>query len=203
MKKLLATLALLACLTLPVAAQTNPPVTMQTNMTTITIPQFFTEAWDTMLASGLTNLSVTTYGTYTPSIKTWGAGVVVTRNIPIGGGVNTGIGLGIDYYDTQWYAVNAQVGLNADMAPLSAFGGFATNLIVTPFTFIGIGTPFGSQTAGTAGNLETIVAGGAILHVAQVLGGQFGIGGAYGTRSGLGQGSGVFYGALLDLCWKF
>ena len=199
MKKLLALVTLVAAL--PVSAQTNG--VMVTNLTTISVPTFFSEAWNTMLGQGLTNLSVTTYGTYTPSIKTWGAGLVLTRNIPLGGGINTGIGIGVDWYDQQWYAVNAQVGLSADMAPLSAFGGFTTNLIVSPFTFIGIGTPFGNQTQGTAGNLETIVAGGAILHVAQVLGGEFGIGGAYGTRSGLGAASGVFYGGLLDLTWKF
>ena len=117
---------------LTAVGQTNTEV-MATNLTTVTVPEFITQIWNTTFGAGLTNLSVTTYGTYTPSIKSYGAGVVVTRNIPLGNsGFGTGIGLGLDYYKDGLYALNAQVSLQADMKPLSALGGFLTNVIVTP-----------------------------------------------------------------------
>ena len=199
MKKLIATLTVSLALIFSAQAQTNTPPATNTS---ITVPQFFGTVWETVIGEGLTNLSVTTFGTYTPKNKQWGFGEMITRNIPIGGGFGTGIGVGVDYYGGDLYAVNANVGLNAEMRPLSTFGGFASNIVMVPFTFIGLGTPI-SGVGGGNGDVETIAAAGAMVRIAKILGAQFEIGGVYGTRSGIGDASGVFYGGLLDLTWRF
>lgn len=189
----------LALLAFSASAQTN--TVAATNATT-TVPEFFTQAWDTMMGQGLTNLSVTTYGTYTPSVKEWGGGVVVSRNIPLGHGIGTGIGVGLDYYERNFYAVNGQVSLEADLTPFSGFGSWGSNIVVTPFTFVGLGTPFGSASTAN-GNLEALAATGAALHVAKIIGADFSVLGIYGSRTGIDAASGVFYGGGLDLTWKF
>lgn len=171
---------------------TNGPVNDQVT----TPPQFLTDVWNVLFGQGLTNLTTAAYGTYTPSIKTWGAGFQVMRNIPMGHGVGTGLGIGVDYYDKNLYAVAADVGLNATMKP---FGG---NFYMTPFTFIGLGTAFGGS-SNADGNLETIAAIGVAFRVVHVLSADFDILGIYGTREGLGDASGVFYGTGASLTWKF
>lgn len=166
----------------------------QTNTTT-TIPIFLGDVWNTLVGQGLTNLSATIYGTYTPSLKQWGEGFVLMRNIPIGGGVGTGIGVGLDHYDNEFYAVSAQVTLNVSLRPFEAFG--ATNVVVTPFSFIGLGTPFGENDHGTSGNLETIASVGAAVRLFKLAGGYMELMGTYGTRTGLGPATGTFYGGGL------
>ena len=193
MKKLIAVSIVTLALAFGAQAQTT---------NTITVPQFFDSVWNTLIGDGLTNLSVTTFGTYTPKNKQWGVGEMVTRNIPIGGGFGTGIGVGVDYYGGNLYAVNANVGLNAAMRPLSTFGGFFSNIVVVPFTFIGLGTPISGASTDN-GNIETIAAAGAMVRIAKIIGADFELGGVYGTRSGIGDASGIFYGGLLDLTWRF
>lgn len=196
MKKFLAFLSAI-CLGVSAMAQGQ----IETNTTT-TVPQFLGDTYQFLVGQGITNLTVTTYGTYTPAIQKWGGGLVLTRNIPLGGGLFTGVGMGIDYYDKHFYAINGQVSLQARLKPFSSWGTFGDKIILTPFTYIGVGTPFGQQ-ADQANNLEAIAAGGAALHLAKVLGGDFSVSGIYGTRSGLGDASGTFYGAGLNLGWKF
>lgn len=166
----------------------------QTNNTT-TVPIFLGDVYETLIGQGLTNLSATVYGTYTPSLKKWGEGFVLMRNIPIGSGIATGIGIGLDHYDHEWYGVNAQVTLSASLRPFEGFG--ATNVVVTPFSFIGLGTPFGEESRGTAGNLETIASVGASVRLFKLAGGYMELLGTYGTRTGLGDASGTFYGGGL------
>ena len=194
-----------AFLAAPAIAQTtNGPVDNPTNTVatgTTTLPAFLGLAWETMVGQGLTNLSETTYMTYTPSIRRWGLGEVITRNIPIGGGVNTGLGIGVDYYDSQLYALNGQVSLSADLTPISSWGTWGKTVVITPFTFVGLGTPFGGSQA--SGNLETVIAAGAALHLAHVFGADFSLVGVYGHRTGLEKASGAFYGGGPTLTWKF
>lgn len=199
MKKTVFAAIVILALAFGVQAQTNTPPATNTS---ITVPQFFSEVWETVIGAGLTNLSVTTFGTYTPKNHKWGVGEMVTRNIPIGGGFGTGVGVGVDYYGGNLYAVNANVGLNAEMRPFSTFGGFASNIVMVPFTFIGLGTPI-SGASNSNGDIETIAAAGAMFRIAKILGGNFELGGVYGTRSGIGDASGVFYGGLVDLTWRF
>ncbi len=190
-------LALIALIGLCVSmqAQTTPTNTMS-------VPKLLGNIWDTVVGGGLTNLTVAGYGTYTSSLHKWGGGMVLTRNLPIGGGVSTGLGGGFDEYDSNWYGVTAQVGLNASTRPLAGWGGFATNIIMTPFTYIGLGTPFGSSST-TSGQLETIAAVGDMVYLGKFLSAEWNIGGSYGTRTGLGAASGTFYGALFSATWRF
>lgn len=171
----------------------------QTNTTTV--PQFMTDVWQTLVGEGLTNLSATIYGTYTPSIKEWGEGMVLMRNIPLGKGVSTGIGIGLDHYADQWFAVSAQVSINAAMKPFEGFGW--TNLVVSPFSFIGLGTPFGDKAEDTTGNLETIAAIGTAVRIVKVGPGYFEAVGVWGTRTGLGAATGTFYGGGLNYTIMF
>lgn len=196
MKKLILTIALaVSCLT----GYSQAPEA-STNSTTV--PEFLGTAWNFAIGQGITNLGVTTYGTYTPALEKWGGGLVITRNIPIGDALATGIGIGLDYYDHQFYALSGQVSLQANLRPFANWGTFGEKIVITPFTYIGLGTPFGDN-ANNTGNLETIAAGGMALHVAKVLGGSLSINGIYGTREGLGDASGSFYGGGLTLFWKF
>lgn len=169
---------------------------------TTTVPQFLGNTYQFLIGEGITNLTVTTYGTYTPSIKSWGGGLVLTRNLPLGEGVFTGVGMGIDYYHQDFYALNGQVSLEARLKPFSNWGSFGDKIVMTPFTFVGIGTPFGEE-SNQAKNMEAVAAAGVALHLAKVLKGDLSVSGIYGTRTGLGDASGSFYGAGLNLGWKF
>lgn len=196
MKKLLSTL--LAATVLTVAGYSQ-----ETNFTTI--PNFLADTWNFMVGEAQTNLTVTAVGTYTPSLKKWGGGLVLTRNLPLGAGMATGVGIGIDYYDRNFYALNGQVSLSATIRPFGTWGAtnsFWREIELVPHTFIAVGTPFGGS-ANDTGNLETIEAGGMALHLATVLGGKLSLEGVYGTRQGLAEASGTFYGGGLNLHWKF
>lgn len=185
MKKVLLSLMAVGLFALSGYSQTN----------TTTVPLFFGEVWNTLIGQGLTNFSATVYGTYTPSLKKWGEGMVIMRNIPIGGGVATGIGVGLDNYDREWYAVSAQVTLSASLRPFDNLG--ASNVVVTPFSYIGLGTPFGDDSHGTSGNLETIASIGAAIRLFKLAGGHLELIGTYGTRTGIGPATGTFYGGGL------
>lgn len=198
MKKLLSTL--LAATALTIAGYSQP-----TNYTTV--PEFLGNSYNFLIGEGMTNLTVTTYGTYTPSIKEWGAGLMLTRNIPIGGGLAAGVGMGVDYYARNFYAISGDVSLQARIRPLVGWSGGNTNsfwskIELTPFTFVGVGTPFGGGAENTS-NIETIEAAGAALYLAKVAGGRLSVSGIYGTRQGLGDASGNFYGGGLNLHWDF
>lgn len=207
MRKLLLSAFVTLALTFGAQAQTNfPPVpptgTLDTNIVgTIGAGEFLGTVWDTLVGQGLTNLSATVYGTYTPSLKDWGYGVVLFRNLNLGGGFGAGIGVGVDQYQSQWYGLTAQATVKADTAPFSGWGTWGKNVIITPFAGLALGTPFGSSTSGTAGNLETIAFTGASVHLFKALGGAVALDGIYGTRTGLGGASGIFYGG--GLSWVF
>ena len=174
----------------------------QTNNETTTVPIFLSEAYDTIIGQGLTNLTVAGYGTYTPSVHKWGYGGTLIRNLPIGGGVSTGIGVGLDEYNESLYGVTAQVSLKASVRPFSGWGGWWTNVVTTPLTYIGLGTPFGSFST-TSGDLETIAAVGDALWLGRVFGADINLVGLYGTRSGLGAAGGIFYGGGVAWTWRF
>ena len=187
-------------LALPAFSQTNTPPAMSTNDVT-TVPQFFSDIWNLTFAPGLTNLSVAVLGTYTPSVKEWGGEVAVIRNIPIGGAVGAGLGMGLDYYGGDLYGLNIQTSVKATMTPLSSFGTWGKSILVTPFGAVALGTPFSGSNDN--GDLETIAMTGAAVRLAKVFGADFELLGVYGTRAGVGDISGVFYGGGLDLTWRF
>lgn len=202
MKKLIAALTVSFALIFGAQAQTNTPPA--TNIVgTVGVGEFLGTAWNTMIGQGLTNLSATIYGDYTPSLKKWGYGLVVMRNLNIGGGFGVGLGAGIDEYDSQFYGLTAQATLNAATTPFAGWGTWGKSIVVTPFGGLALGTPFGSSTSGTSGNLETIEFVGANVHLFKALGAEWGVTGIYGTRTGLGTASGTFYGGGLSAIWKF
>lgn len=204
-KSLLSTLLMAAIVTLsalPATAQTNAP-------TTTTLQQFASDLYNFGIGEGLTNLSETTYLTYTPSAHEWGVGEVIARNLPIGnGGLFVAPGIGIDYYGHQAYEVNGQVSLGVNLTPLSGFtnilGTWAASLVMTPYTFAGLGTPF-SGTGTDNGGIEAIAAVGDTFDLGHIkfLSADALVGGVYGTRSGIGKYSGVFYGTTFSLVWRF
>ncbi len=197
-KSILISIVTLA-LALGAQAQTNtPPVS--TNDTT-TVPEFFSDLWNLTFAPGLTNLSIAVLGTYTPSVKEWGGEVAVIRDIPLGGGIGAGIGMGLDYYGGDLYGLNVQTSIKATITPFSTFGNWGKSVLITPFGAVALGTPFSGSNAN--GDLETIAMTGAAIHLAKVFGGDFGVLGVYGTRAGIGDIGGVFYGGGLDLTWRF
>ena len=202
MKKLIATSLLGLALAFGAQAQTNTPP--DTNIVgTIGVGEFLGTAWNTMVGQGLTNLSFTAYGTYTPSLKEWGYGMVAFRNLNLGGGFGAGLGVGVDQYRSQWYGLTAQGTVNAKTTPLAGWGTWGKNVVVTPFAGLALGTPFGSSTSGTSGNLETIAFAGAGVHLAKLLGGDISLDGIYGTRTGIGGASGTFYGGGLTWLFRF
>ncbi len=182
---------------------TTPTTTTNTVVTgsTITVPQLLSTFWNFAVGQGLTNLSVAYVETYTPSIKSWGETINVIRNVNLGGGINGGMGAGFDCYKGNFYAMNAQATISATMTPFSSFGGFMAKARVTPLTYVGLGTPISGSVAN--GNLETIAATGAAIYIANVIGADLNILGVYGSRTGLGDASGVFYGGGLSLTWLF
>lgn len=192
MKRLLLSLIMAVSICVTGYAQTN---------TTTTVPQFLADTYQFLVGEGLTNLSVTAYGTYTPSLKEWGEGLVLMRLAPLGSGIYTGIGIGLDHYMKQWYAVSAQVTLGASLRPLEAVG--VTNFIMTPFSFVGIGTPFGEDANGTSGNLETIASVGAAFRIAKLGPGYLELLGTWGTRTGVGNATGTFYGGGVNYTIRF
>lgn len=168
-----------------------------------TVPAAFGTLWDFTIGHGLTNLIVFAGGTYTPSIKAWGAEFGVARRVDLGSGFALSPGVFLDYYGEKLYAVNMQANIGFTTFP---FGG--TNVAVTWFGVSGIGAPWGENYLNSS--TEVIWAGGLALRVAHVLGGVFDIAPIYGTRSGLGtvntssgvkNMNGAFYGASALLTW--
>lgn len=209
MKQTLLSLLAVGVLTLTGYSQTNlPPVpptgTLDTNIVgTIGVSEFLSQSWNTMVGQGLTNLSVTLYVTDTVKLNKWGYGVVLLRNLNLGGGFGAGIGVGVDQYDNQWFGLNAQASVKADTTPLAGWGTWGKKVVVTPFGGIALGTPFGSSSSGTSGNLETIAFTGASIHLFKALGGEFAVDGIYGTRTGLAGATGTFYGGGLTWIYSF
>lgn len=189
MKRLLPLLLLAAGLTAGYSQVTNG---------TTTVPEFMGSVWNTLIGQGLTNLDVAIAGTYTPSTKYWGEEVVLTRNIPIGNGVAAGISVGYDHFGRTSYALEGGVMISAALRPFATFGGWATNVVTTPFGFTYLGTPF----AGQASALETVAGLGYSVHLFRWAGADWGILGLYGTRQGI-QGGGTFYGGGVSALWRF
>lgn len=177
-----------------------------TNSTTVT--GFGQQVADLILGPGLTNLEFAGGVTRNVNNNNWGEFGVLTRNIPLGGGIATGIGVGIDHYNKEFYALSGQLSLKADIRPLASLGtnnsfySFLSKQVLTPFGYVGIGTPFGSSSQSTS-SPETVEATGLSYSVANLSWAQFKLFGMYGTRQGIGDASGPFYGGGLAAVFKF
>jgi hypothetical protein len=178
--------------------------------TVATVDSLGSQISDVLFGPGMTNLSLTGGGTYSTGTRQWGEFALLTRNVPLGGGVGVGISAGIDHYNHAFYAVSGQVSLSATLMPFASLFtnttgvlGYVHNLRVTPLGFLGVGTPFGGGSQSTS-SPETIQGTGATVDLVN-LGQGFHLSalGLYGTRQGIGTASGTFYGAGLTLSKLF
>ena len=193
MKKISAIIALVCLtLTLPALGQMRALEDDDVTIKTTDAPTFLHNVWDVIAGPGLTNLAISLKATYTPSLKSWGGDFFVDRNIPLGSGVYTGIGIGLSYFNRQFYAVEGGPTLGAAFRPFASWGGWGTNIVITPYGRVFLGTPFGSDAA-NAGSLMTVEEAGMMVHVAKFLGGDIEAFGCYGNRQGVDAASGSYY----------
>jgi hypothetical protein len=180
-----------------------------TNGTT-SVQQFVNNVWNFAVGQGETNLSIWVGGNYSMSAKKWGADLMLFRNVPIGKGIGIAPGLGVEYFNNDAYAMNGSATLNASVSPFTSFTGTSTNAVAKflnditahPYGRVAIGTPISGLSTPTT-NPETIQAGGVMVDIYHVLGGEFSLSGEYGTRQGVGQFSGPFFGGFANLHWSF
>ena len=180
--------AILLALLSPVAARA------QTDTNLPTVGGGLKQVWDAISLSGIgsaTNYAVIPYGSYGLNNHKIGGGLLALYNV----NNYLGAGLGVDYLG-GFSLVSGNVELKLPTRPFSRFGW--TNLVVIPFIYTGIGTPMSG--AGTAnGGISTHTGAGAEIDLASFLGGKFGIGGAYITRTGAGSYSGKY--ANIFVAW--
>lgn len=145
-----------------------------------------------MESSGLTtatNYSGEAYATYAPNIKAkehWGAGFLAVFNLTD----NVGTALGVDYLG-HFTMVSGNVTLKTVTHPFAGFGGWGTNVAVTPFALVGIGQSFSGASGPTA--IEDV---GAFVGFGHLWGGQFDVGAAWGQWENAGDYSGERYHAF-------
>ncbi len=188
--------------------ETNAP-SAGTNSVTTTVPQFLTLTYNTLIGSGLTNLDLSGGMSYSPKSKQWGEFMTLHRNLEIGGGSFVAPGVGIEHYGNAWYALQLQTTLGVNTTPLSGWtnvlGSKIGGLVFTPFSTMGMETPFGGGTSSSTPG--AFVAAGGAVHLATVpwIKADFGIGGTIGTRVGLSDEklNGKFYTGFVNLLWKF
>jgi len=142
-----------------------------------------------------TNITVAPYGTYVLSQKKFGYGLGVGYNLSLGP-VSGGPIVLVDHVD-QFLAFSGGVTLQADLHPLAHWG--INSFTVTPFGITAVGTPLGGA-GGNNGGLQTINSLGADVKFGHLWGGQFLVGGAYGTRTGAGAYSGGYINGFFG--WK-
>src|ERR1035437_3494061 len=124
-----------------------------------------------------TNYAIAPYLTYANKAPTKiGGGILAIYNV----NNYVGAGMGVDWLG-GFRMVNGNIQLKVDTKPLSFIGW--TNIVVTPFVLVGIGTPF-SNTGG--GGVSTIEDVGAYVQFGHFLGGRFLVGAAYGQWTGVG-----------------
>lgn len=139
MKKLIAVIGLVTCLTLASEAQTN----------TLPVPAPAQTIWD--FATTLSNYWAAPFATMATDGKSFGGGFALGANVsPL---VNPVIRL--DYFDGRVYMGSLTANLQA---PRQLFGKFP----LIPFGIAGVGTPFAGA-GGNNGSLVTILGAGAAL----------------------------------------
>lgn len=140
-----------------------------------------------------TNFAIAPYATYAVDAKKFGGGIAGVYN------VNNYFGavVAVDYIGGQFLGVSGGIQIQMLIHPLSSFG--VTNFSLTPFAISAVGT---SLQGGGGGNgaVQTIETAGLDAHFGHLWGGQFLVGGAYGTRSGAGAYSGGYINAFIG--WK-
>lgn len=136
-----------------------------------------------------TNYAVVSYLSYGLNNHKVGGGVLALYNF----NNYIGAGVGADYLG-QFSLVSANVQLKLPLKPLAfTKWAWAQDLVMTPFAFSGLGTPF----SGTGGSgIATHIGAGDYFQFGHLWGGRFNIGGAYIDREGAGKYSGKYANAL-------
>lgn len=165
-------------------AQTDTNTVTATNASTTSV------LWDSLSQSGLlkaTNYSFEPYATYAPSAPRGskvGAGIFAAYNI----NDYVGAGLGVDYLG-QFSIVSANLQLKYPTRPFASFGGYLTNVVVTPFVLAGVGKGL----SGTANSAIVVSDVGGYVGFGHLWGGQFNAGAAWGRWDNAGIFSGPRY----------
>lgn len=189
--------ALLASVT---HAQTNidtPPAALGTNSQTSLglIGTGLFRLGQQIIDATPTNIVIAPYGTYVMQPKKFGYGIGVAYNISLGP-VQAGPIILIDHVD-EFLAFNGGLTLQADIHPLAHWG--ITSFVLTPFGITAAGTSLGGAGKNNGG-IQTINSAGADIKFGHIWGGQWLIGGAYGTRTGAGAYSGAYLNGFAG--WK-
>jgi hypothetical protein len=144
-----------------------------------------------------TNWAVAPYATYAPSaVDKIGGGVLAIYNVPqLSGNLGSvGAALGADWLGS-WSLVSGNITIQTDTRPLahitwlSGAPAWVTNIVVTPFALVGVGTPMSGGTQGAATIWDT----GAQIKFGHWLGGNFGTGITWGEWMNAGKESGHRY----------
>lgn len=132
--------------------------------------------------SGLTNISVTPYGTYASSHPKGqsqiGGGIFVAYNV----NNYVGAGLGVDYMGGDFSALSGTVTLK--LPQTYTLGAFTVE--ITPFALLSVGTPISGD-----GGVTTRTGGGAYIAFGHWLGGRFVAGALVANVTGAGGYSGT------------
>lgn len=136
-----------------------------------------------------TNYAVVPYLSYGLNNHKVGGGVLALYNF----NNYVGAGVGADYLGS-FSLVSGNVQLKLPLKPLAfTKWAWAQDLVMTPFVFSGLGTPF----SGTGGSgIATHIGAGDYFQFGHLLGGRFNVGGAYIDREGAGKYSGKYANAL-------
>lgn len=187
MKKLIAALVCAVSVTTYAADTTNstPPSVLGTNTTSSIgligkgIIGLGLVVYDAMP----TNIAFAPYATYALKPKQFGGGLAVCYNMSLGP-VKGGPMVAFDYIGGHFLGFNGGLTFQTDIHPLGMWG--ITNFVFTPIAITGIGTPITGAGSDNMG-LQTASSIGADIKFGHLWGGQFFVGGAYGTRTGAGS----------------
>lgn len=176
----------------------NPPVVLGTNSTSSLglIGNGLLGLGKTIINATPTNIVIAPYGTYVVQPKKFGYGLGVAYNLSLGP-VSGGPIVLVDHVD-QFLAFSGGLTLQSDLHPLSWFG-MTSSFVLTPIGIAAVGTPLAGG-GGSNGGIQTLTSVGADFKFGHLWGGQFLIGGAYGTRTGAGTYGGAYVNVFAG--WK-
>jgi len=183
-----------------VTTNTAPGISTSSVLTDLGVSGSLELLWNAVDSSDIlqaTNWAVAPYLTYAPSSKNnFGGGALAIYNVPqLSGSLGAvGAALGADWLGS-WSLVSGNITIQTDTHPLAHISWLAglpsyiTNITVTPFALVGVGTPMSGGNQGAATIWDT----GAEIKFGHWLGGNFGTGITWGEWMNAGAESGHRY----------